>query len=276
MKQHLPLALLLLLISAAPTSSPDQTTASGTSLKPYTEKIEGTLVQIEMVPIPSGKIDFSLDGKPPFKTIEIKSFWIAKTECTWDQYDTFYLQLDLPERQRRWLHGADAKTRPSSPYVNPDCDFGHAAHPAINLTAHAGKMYCQWLSKMTGRKYRLPTPAEWEYACRAGADEVRATDDTAFTSENSPNQSTQPVAKKKPNAFGLYDMLGNVGEWTITQDGKNEFLCGGHFLQSAKKITSATREPFNPAWQIRGQPNAPSKWWLSDGQIAGFRVVREE
>ena len=71
-------------------------------------------------------------------------------------------------------------------------------------------------------------------------------------------------------------MLGNVGEWTITEDGKNEFLCGGHFLQSAKEITSATREPFNPAWQIRGQPNAPSKWWLSDGLCVGFRIVREQ
>jgi formylglycine-generating enzyme required for sulfatase activity len=160
--------------------------------------------------------------------------------------------------------------------VNPDCGFGHAGYPAICLTAHAGNMYCQWLSQKTGRKYRLPTPAEWQYACRAGGPELKANGDIAWTSENSPNQSTQPVAKKKPNAFGLYDMLGNVGEWTITADGKNELLCGGHFLQSAKEITSATREQLNANWFLRAPANPPSKWWLSDGQFCGFRVVREE
>jgi len=259
-----PLAACCQCLLAAPTTQP---------LKPYTEHVEGTLVKFDMLPIPAGKIEISLDEKPP-KTIDIKPFWIAKTECTWDEFDIFNLQLDLPMNQRSFLVGKDAKTRPSKSYVNPDCGFGHAGFPAICLTAHAGKMYCQWLSKMTGRKYRLPTPAEWEYACRAGDKELKANGDIAWTSENSPNQQTQPVGKKKQNAFGLHDMLGNVGEWTITADGKGEFLCGGHFLQSAKLITSATREQLNPAWALRA--NAPSKWWLSDGLFAGFRVVREE
>ena|SRR5438445_202834 len=267
MKQHLPLLLLLLLISAAPSTQPFES---------YTERVPGTVVKFDMLPIPPGKIAFSIDNKTPPATISIKRFWMAKTECTWDQYDTFWLQLDLPKQQRQFRHGLDAKTRPSSPYVNPDCQFGHAGFPAICLTASAGKMYSQWLSEKTGRKYRLPTPAEWEYACRAGAEELKATGDIAWTSENSPNQSTQPVAKKKPNAFGLYDMLGNVGEWTIAADGNGEFLCGGHFLQSAKLITPATREQLNPAWALRGPANPPSKCWLSDGQFAGFRVIREE
>src|SRR3954447_21733883 len=105
MKEHLPLLLFLICISAAPPSSPNQTTAPGTSLKPYTEKIDGTVVKFDMLPIPAGKIDFSPDRKPPFKTIEIKSFWIAKTECTWDEYDTFWLQLDLPKDKRMFLRG---------------------------------------------------------------------------------------------------------------------------------------------------------------------------
>ena len=271
MKHHLLLLLpTLLCLAAAPATKPSD------RFEPYTEHVEGTLTKFDMLPIPAGKFTFSADGKAVPKAIEIKRFLIAKTECTWDQFDTFYHQLDLPQRDRHFLRAADAKTRPSNPYVAPDFGFGHDGFPVICVTAHTGKMYCQWLSEKTGRKYRLPTPAEWEYACRAGGAEVRANAATAWTSENSPNQQTQPVATKKPNAFGLFDMLGNVGEWTITPDGKDEYLYGGHFFQSARQITSATRDQLNLAWAIRAAANPPSKWWLSDGPFAGFRVVREE
>jgi formylglycine-generating enzyme required for sulfatase activity len=272
------IALLIYLLCTTASLLPVQVWAADEKEKftPYTEHVPKTLVKFDMVPIPAGKLDFSIGGKTK-KEIELKRFWIAKTECTWDEYDTFFLQLDLPQNKRRFLRGANAKTRPSSPYQSPDCGFGHAGFPAICLTANAGKMYCQWLSEKTGRKYRLPTPAEWEYACRAGGKEVAANRDTAWTKENT--KQTQPVGKKKPNAFGLHDMLGNVGEWTLSNDGKQEVLCGGHYLLPAKEIVSSTRQLLDPNWFLRAAiagNAAPSAWWLSDAPFAGFRIVREE
>jgi formylglycine-generating enzyme required for sulfatase activity len=240
---------------------------------PYTEHVPKTLVKFDMVPIPVGKFDFSIGGKTK-KEIELKRFWIAKTECTWDQFETFYLQLDLPQNQRSF---ARIKTRPSAPYEDPSRDFGRSGYPVISITAYSAEMFCKWLSEKTGRKYRLPTEAEWEYACRAGVEELDKDDllSMGWLNENAENK-TQPAAKKKPNGFGLFDMLGNAGEWCTPLEGKVPVLRGGWYATKIDELYSGTRSPFDKAWQIRDAQVPPSKWWLSDAPFAGFRVVREE
>src|SRR5258705_2681094 len=74
---------------------------------PYVERVPKTLIKIEMLPIPAGKFVFSPDGKEEPREVEIKRFWMAKTELTWDQYETWYLQLDLPEKDRKLGEDSD-------------------------------------------------------------------------------------------------------------------------------------------------------------------------
>jgi formylglycine-generating enzyme required for sulfatase activity len=257
------------LLAAAPATQP---------FERYTEEIKGTLTKFEMLPIPGGKFVFSPDGKAAPKAIEIKRFWIARTECTWNEFDTFSLQLDLPQNQRRFMTDPAGKTRPSPPYEAPDRGWGHNGFPAICISPKSAKMYCQWLNDKTNRKYRLPTEAEWEYACRAAGPVVQMNNqqlNAVAWFDNNANQTTHQIMGKKPNAWGLHDMLGNAGEWCTPTEGNVPILRGGAYFSKAADVQSTARLPFDPLWQLPNPP-PPENWWLAVADFAGFRVVREE
>jgi formylglycine-generating enzyme required for sulfatase activity len=249
------------------------------------ETIPGTLVKFEMIAVPAGTAVVTGPGKPGARRqVTLKPFRIGKTEVTWDEYDVYAFRLDLPEGQRAAARspggsGVDAVSRPSRPYGAPDRGFGHQGYPAISLTFHAAEQYCRWLSEKTGKKYRLPTEAEWEYACRAGVEMQTAgarlaLDQHAWHWENAEDR-THPVAQKAPNAWGLYDMLGNAGEWCQGLDSK-PVLRGGTYDDSAEKVHCGARAMQTPEWNITDPQNPKSQWWLTDGPFAGFRIVREE
>jgi len=254
----LPGLMLILLAGCAAHKSAEPAVAL--PLANCTEKIPGTLVSFDMIPITTDA--------------SVQPFWIGKTEVTWDEFDIWAFSLDLSEKDR--AGGVDAESRPSHPYGAPDRGFGHQGFPAIAMTHEAAEEYCKWLSKKTGHKYRLPTEAEWLRACRAGGadgfDKSKA-DAVAWFAENA-DDKTHHVATKQPNASGICDLAGNVAEWCVSADGKY-VACGGSYVSSIDNIGCAARRPDNPRWKDTDPQNPKSKWWLSDGPFIGFRVVRE-
>ena len=242
-----------------------QTPAAGAAaaMKPFTEKIPGSLVTFDMVPVPAPP-----GGRP---------FYIAKTETTWDAYDIFAFRLDLTQEQGA---NVDATSRPSKPYGAPDRGFGHKGYPAGSIPHQAAEAYCAWLSQKTGKKYRLPTEAEWEWVATAGkpaaaAPLAKADLDKAAWYWDTTEEKTMAVGTKTPNAWGVHDMLGNVAEWVTVGQGKPPVVKGGSFLDKAKDLYPKARLPYQPAWQESDAQNPKSKWWYADGPQVGFRVVCE-
>jgi formylglycine-generating enzyme required for sulfatase activity len=269
-----------------------------------------------MVPIKGGKFLMGSpageanrkDDEGPQHNVELDPFWMGKKEVTWDEYEIFSLLMDYQNRKAESLKPtpqdnlADALARPTAPYCDMSFGMGKHGFPAISMTHHAARLYCQWLSAKTGRYYRLPTEAEWEYACRAGTTtaysfghDPKQLDEYAWDFDNSEDKY-QKVGTKKPNPWGLYDMHGNVTEWCLDQyapdyyqhfagkTAKNpvaivekKYPCvvrGGSWSDDADRLRSATRRGSDRDWS-RQDPCLPqSVWCHTDSIFNGFRIVR--
>jgi len=248
--------------------------------------IPNTLVAFDLVSIPAGEFEMGSSAKKdeqPVHRVRVDAFWMQAHEITWDEYRLF--MFDTAE-------GADAVTHPTRPYVEMSFGMGIDGFPAISMTQHAANKYAEWLSTRTGEFYRLPTEAEWEYACRAGApDPSPATlGDYAWYASNSRGKY-QKVATKKPNAWGLYDMLGNVMEWTLDQYAPYKSglqtnpwvkatqpyphaVRGGSWKDSADMLRCSARVASDPAWKQQDPQLPKSIWYHTDAQWLGFRLVR--
>jgi len=239
---------------------------------------------IEMVSIPAGTFTM---GSPITEAnrvdvetqhqVTLSAFEMSKYEITFNQYDAF---CDATEREKPGDEG-----------------WGRGTRPVINVSWYDATAYCKWLSEQTGKTYRLPTEAEWEYACRAVASSASATSTPFNTGNNlTTNQAnydgnypynynakgefrnqTLPVGSFAPNDFGLYDMHGNVWEWCSDWDGDYStsavtnpkgpsagsfcMLRGGGWRGNARSSRSACRASVSPDESYN---------------YIGFRIVRGE
>jgi len=270
---------------AAEKQNPPTTNPAGPRVVELT--IPRTVVRFKMVKIPAGTIEMPplKEGEKPQK-VEIKSFWMGRTEVTWDEFDVWALALDLNPEDR--AAATVGNTRPSIDAYryykgNIDWSFGHTECPAGGISSHAAKVYCGWLAETTRRKFRVPTEAEWEYACRAGGPaqvpDARLLKETAWFKGNSENSdgdpAPHPIAQKKPNAWGLYDVLGNMAEWVEAADG-SYVAKGGSYRSPDAQMATASRLLYRPAWQVRDPQIPKDKWLFSDAPFAGFRIVMDE
>jgi formylglycine-generating enzyme required for sulfatase activity len=290
---------LILLLTAS--------TALGQSHKSYDQQIPGGKVTFKMIAVPGGT--FAMGASPsdknaepdekPQKQVSVSPFWMAEHEATFEEWDAFFKNMDVPQTK---AVAVDAVSRPTAQYIDLTWGMGRdPKHPANSMSQTAGIMYCKWLYQQTGFFYRLPTEAEWEYACRAGSTTslpkgvtASSLQDYAFTSENS-GDKFQKVALKKPNAWGFYDMLGNLSEWTLDQydnaayEKRNDKATdpttppgakyprvarGGSFKDQRSAASCTNRIPSKAEWNQRDPQIPKSRWWLTDGMFMGFRVVR--
>lgn len=231
----------------------------------YRESIPRTLVSFEMVPVPGGAV------KVGDRSETLAPFHIGRTEVTWDLYDVYALRLDEPQT----AGGADAIARPSQPYGAPDYGWGHAGYPVISVTRAAAEAFCEWLSIRTGKRYRLPTEAEWQHAAALGGGRESLADDdmnaVAWHRGNAESR-THPVAARKPDRLGLFDLFGNAAEWVVTGDGSH-VTRGGSFQDPPDHVGPAARAVQSDAWNERDPQLPKSRWWLSDAPFVGFRIV---
>lgn len=251
-------------VTSSPTSAGQAKLENG---KPFAQEIMGTTVKFDMVPIPAGN---GLDGKT------LPAFWIGRTEVLWDMYDIFVYGLDQPSQTEGGpIPTPDGVTRPTKPYLTMDRGFGHAGYPVISVSYKGAEEFCKWLSAKTGRKYRLPTEAEWEYVALAGGKEPLADIEAIAWHQGNADAKTQPAASKKANAWGVYDMFGNAREWVAGNDGK-PVTKGGSFRDKAESMTARDRVENKSAWNASDPQIPKSVWWLADGGFVGFRVVCEQ
>lgn len=275
------------------------------NFKPYVQKIPGSSVSFSMTPIPAGSFTIGSEAtekgrqadEGPRKKIELTAFWMGIHEVT---HDEFLLFLNDETVSRNTM--VDAVTRPTPQYVDLSWGMGkQGGFPANSMSQLTALMYCKWLYKKTGIFYRLPTEAEWEYACRAGAttayffgNDPALLGQYAWFEKNSEDKYHK-VGQKKPNRWGLYDILGNVSEWTLDQYQENYYsilpndirnpssqpagtypktVRGGGFSSAAEELRSAARDRSDASWNKRDPQIPKSKWWLTDAASVGFRLVR--
>ncbi len=272
----------------------------------YSFTIPGSQIQCKMVPVKSGSflMGSSDDEKNrekdegPQRNVTIAAFWMGAYEVTRDEFDFFYNDETTSENSK-----VDAVTRPSPQYVDLSWGMGkEGGYPVNSLSQYAALMYCRWIYNKTGIFYRLPTEAEWEYACRAGTttryffgNDEKELDKYAWYVDNS-NKKFQKAGLKLPNVWGLYDMLGNVSEWTLDhydekrmknmpEKADNPFVApekakypkalrGGSFSDEATDLRCANRLQSDPLWNRRDPQIPKSKWWLTDASGVGFRIIR--
>jgi formylglycine-generating enzyme len=287
----------------------------------YERQIPGSTVSFEMVQIPAGTFlqgskGDAPAGETPQVKVEVPAFWIGKCEVTWSEYKLFMQLANVFEkfeeqgiRKVNKDNEIDAITAPSKLY-DPSFTFQAGEDPqkpAVSMSQYAAKQYTKWLSLLTGEFYRLPTESEWEYACRAGSDTAYyfgddSTDLAQYSwfDENA-DYETHLVGQKRPNAWGLYDMLGNASEWVLDEYREDwygdhqgrafttaEMLCwpdklyprvlrGGSINSTAADCRSAFRRGSNDEDLRSYDPNTPkSPWWFASDEAMdiGFRIVR--
>ena len=249
------------------------TAATVTSHESFTETIPGTTISFNMKAIPGGifkmgspeKEQFRKADEGPQKEVKLSPYFMAEVEITWDTYLAFYSATAAEGRSTdtegsRTKADVDAISGPTPPYGQPDQNWGLGNRPAITMSYHSAETFCRWLTKVTGKNYRLPTEAEWEFAARGGTETPfffegdpkdfgekgffgklfgegdNKIDNYVVYNKNSQLKTDEPE-NVEANPFGLKNMLGNAEEY-----------CSDWYAEDAyEKLQNGATNPKGPA-----------------------------
>jgi formylglycine-generating enzyme required for sulfatase activity len=269
--------------------------------KSYEQTIPGTTIKFKLAAVQGGKFKM---GSPTTeknrevdetqRDVEVSSFWMGTHEVTFAEWDAYFKDNSLPQSKN-----IDGVTRATPQYIDLTWGMGREAkHPTNSMSQLAAIMYCKWLYSKTGIFFRLPTEAEWEFACKGGTTNKPLSSDPASLKEygyfaDNSGGKFHLVGEKKPNSIGIFDLFGNLSEWTLDQYdatgyGKlaskdplappaNKYprvARGGSYLSDASELRCTNRIPSNANWNQRDPQIPKSKWWLTEGMGVGFRLVR--
>lgn len=274
-----------------------------------TFEIPGTGVRFEMVRLPSGSFSMGSpeteagrdDDEGPRHEVLLDAFWIGRREVSHDEYEIFRFRSRDSPASVDGAFDVDGVSRPSPPYEDPAHGMGKSGHPAVGMTRRAALRYARWLSGKSGRLFRLPTEAEWEYACRAGAaDAYSFGGDPAglerYGWSSDTTDTYREVGSLEPNAWGLFDLHGNVAEWVMDgyradayavragatpvarplvgdPPGGRGVVRGGSYRDGPSALRCAAREPEDARWKRRDPQIPKSRWWNTDAPHVGFRLA---
>ena len=270
-----------------------------------------------MIPIPAGDVPSwaarrpsraAVEDEGPQVQVKVHAFWMAKIETTWDLYDLYYKNEQIPEGDKRRdepVVTADAMTRPTPHFTDDTWGHGREGKPTLGMTHHAAMMYCHWLSqkdrqdlppadrsrvgiRLPGRAHdrlpvgRRPGQGSGEYAWFAG----NAEDDTARRRQEEA-ECLRPVRHVRQRrrvvlrplfAGGLRAVPGrqacaqSVRKPTDVK--YSHVVRGGSWADEPPKCRSAARRGSDKTWLKRDPQKPQSIWWMTDCDWVGFRVVR--
>ena len=289
----------------------DSAAQEAATLEVVTDTIPGTGVTFSLVHLPGGMFVMGTpddesgrdEDEGPVRQVQVGAFYMATHEVTYEEFAVFKSRdsdsfASAPGTQ----FDPDLVARPSPPYEDPAHGMGTTGHPAVGMTQWSALQYARWLSEKTGQFYRLPTEAEWEYACRAGTqtafsfgDEVADLEAYAWHYGNS-GEVYHAVGEKAPNPWGLFDMHGNVAEWTLDQYAASflkdleaepavdpwseptrlhpRTVRGGAYDDDPEALRCGARLESTLRWKRRDPQIPRSMWWNTDSPFVGFRIIR--
>jgi len=224
----------------------------------FADKVAGTAITVEMMKVPA------CDGTAPF--------FASRVELSWELFDAFLYHLD--QKAGGSTAESDAVTRPTKPYVSVDRGYGHQGWPAISMSSKGAVQFCEWLSKKTGRTYRLPTVAEWQCMAKASGVTSATMVEHAWTAADAKNASHK-LGSKKADAAGIADLWGNAAEWCVAADG-GFCIMGGSFKDKVIDPAAMKPIPETEDWNESDPQFPKSVWWLVDGPYIGMRVVTND